>query len=179
MKNFTQSLRSLFGFSNPPAKASQPKADETDGWEVVFPLAGVAIQPTAGWLLLRPNLKQKDTDAQICEPTLMSRVGVITTLLFPADGLSPNQRVERFVAKSSGSVVDRKEMISDSGIQLIRLVMKTKPTEGGAEALSISHFFTNQQGRVLMMYFVGDPTAATKASEMMLKTLKHKSNGTC
>ena len=158
-------------------KPSQPKSDETDGSQVSFPLAAVAIKPAAGWRVFRPNLSQKDTDTQICEPTLMSRLGSISTLLFPADGLTVAQQADSFASRSSGSLVERTEMLSTSGIRLVRLVIREKLKKSGAEALSISHFFTNQKDRVAMIYFVGEPDTAIKAGEMMVQTLSYKSDG--
>lgn len=165
MRRLLQSLRSLF-------KPSPPKREESDGSQVVFPLAAIAIRPPAGWHILRTNLTQKDTDTQICEPMLMSGLGTISTVLFPADGLTAAQQADKFTEKSPLTLVERVEMPSAAGIKLVRLV--TKDSETGT--LSISHFFANQKGRVVMIYFLGEPAAAIQAGEMMVHSLRHKSD---
>jgi hypothetical protein len=147
------------------------------GGEVVFALAHVSIQPDAGWIIFRPDLQQKETDVQILGPNLWASNGQVAGVLFPNDGLTPAQQADRFAGKSPGPPVERKEITTPSGISLVRLTLKQKLKGRDVEALSISHFFTNEEGRVVMIYFVGEPSAASQANEMMVRTLKYNGSG--
>ena len=167
-----QFLKSLFGGARRPAGG---EASETDGSEITFPLAHVAIQPARGWLIFRANLTQKETDTQICEPTLMGRFGSITTLLFPGDGLAPAQQADAFIARSTGTLVERKELHSRSGIPLVCVTLKEKLKNHDLDALSVCCFFSNPKGRVAMICFAGEPATALRTGEMIVQTIRFPS----
>jgi hypothetical protein len=153
---------------------SDTRAFTTGKEQIVMDLPGIAFVPPAGWSPFTGASKdQRPTDVRIANPSLLGKAGMITCILFPADGMTVKERVDLLLSKQPGRVVEREEKVSASGIAVTYLhtaaPVRGKPIEGHA----IHCCFANRAGQVVDLYSVGSTEAdARTTADAFLQTLR-------
>jgi hypothetical protein len=146
----------------------------TGSEEIFMPMAGIAFTPAAGWSPFNGTTgDQKPENVRIANPTLMGKAGSITGLVFPVDGQSPAERLEKFLARINDRVVERKETAAASGIPVIYLHTAGPAPGGKIEGHAIHCFFLNAAGHVIDLYCVGsNEINARVTADSFLRTLR-------
>ena len=159
---------------SPKTMPSDTRAFTTGLEQIVMEQPGIAFIPPEGWSPFTAVKKeQKPTDVRIANPSLLGKAGMITCLLYPEDGLSVTQRVDQFVERMTGRVVERAEKVSASGIPVTYLHIAAPVPGKTIEGHSIHCCFANRSGQVVDLYCVGSTEAdARTTADAFLATLR-------
>ena len=139
-----------------------------------MPLPMIAFIPPAGWSpFTGVKGEQKPTDVRIANPSLLGKAGMITCILFPADGLSVKERADLLLSKLSGRVVERADRTTGSGLPATFLHIAGPVPGKSIEAHTMHCLFKNGAGQVVDLYCIGSTEIdARTTSDAFFKSLR-------
>ena len=139
-----------------------------------MPLPKIAFIPPPGWSpFTGVKGEQKPTDVRIANPSLLGKAGMITCILFPADGLSVNERADQLLAKLSDRVVERTDRAAASGLPVTFVHTAGLVPGKPIEKHTMHCLFKNGAGQVVDLYCIGSTEAdARTTSDAFLKSLR-------
>jgi len=146
----------------------------TGAEEIIMPLPKIAFIPPPGWSpFTGVKGEQKPTDVRIANPSLLGKAGMITCILFPADGLSVTERIDNLLSKLPDRVVERADRPTASGLP-VTFVHTAGPVPGKSTEKHTMHcFFKNGDGQVVDLYCIGSAEAdARTTSDAFFKSLR-------
>lgn len=139
-----------------------------------MPLPQIAFTPPAGWSpFTGVTQEQRSADVRIANPGLLGSVGMITCIVFPADGLSLPDRVDQFLTRLPDRLVERVARTSATGIKVLFVHQVGNVPGKSTEKHSMHCFFLNGAGHVIDLYCVGTTEVdARVTTDAFLKTLR-------
>jgi hypothetical protein len=142
--------------------------------QIVMELPQIAFIPPAGWApFTGVKTEQKPTDVRIANPSLIGNAGMISCILFPADGQSLTDRVEQFLSRMPDRIVERTQTSSASGIPITFVHTLGHVPGKPIEKHTMFCFFTNRAGQVVNLYCIGNSEdAARTTTNAFLQSLR-------
>jgi hypothetical protein len=121
---------------------------------------------------MRTDLKQKDTDTQICSPTLMRREGLLNSLLLPKSESTLEDQVAHFLATGEFEETRSASILTPSGMKVIRVSGFQSMSGTKVRTTAVLFFTLNRHECLTVVYYLGAAELAEDFSSWFPTTVR-------